>query len=69
MVAYVILACICTILGVLSLVRSVMQFRDRPGVFIFGVLCIVVAVVFFILVIVNPQDPNPNPLSGGAPLP
>jgi len=67
-VAYVILLCICTILGVISLARSVMQFRDRPGVFIFGVLCSVAALIFFILVIVTPQEPNLNPLNGGTPV-
>ena len=66
MVAYVILACICGILGVLSLVRSVMQFRDRPGVFIFGVLCMFAALIFFIALIASGGGgPNPDPLNGG----
>jgi hypothetical protein len=56
--AFVILAIIFLALGVIGLVRSIMQFRDRPGVFIFGVLCLVAAMVFFILVLVTPQGPS-----------
>lgn len=54
----VILTGIIMILGVIILVRHIMEFRDRPGLFIFGVVCLVAGVVFFILVLVTPQGPS-----------
>jgi hypothetical protein len=57
-VAFAILAIISMILGAIVLVSHVMELRDRPGLFIFGVLCIVAALVFFILVLVTPQGPS-----------
>ena len=57
-VFFIVLAVISLILGVITLVSHVMELRDRPGLFIFGVLCIVAAVVFFILVLVTPQGPS-----------
>lgn len=55
LVVFIILAVISMILGVIILVSHVMELRDRPGLFIFGVLCIAAAVVFFILVLVTPK--------------
>ncbi len=63
-----VLGIIVMILGVIILVRHALELRDRPGLFIFAVLCIIAALVFFILVIVTPQEPNLNPLNGGTPV-
>lgn len=65
LVVFIILAVISLILGIIILVSHVMELRDRPGLFIFGVLCLVAAVVFFILVFVIPQGPSCGNYSNG----
>jgi len=58
MVAFAILVGIVMIGAIILMISHAMQLRDRPGLFIFGVLCIAAAVVFFILVLVTPQGPS-----------
>ena len=50
-VAFAILVGIVMILAVIRLVSHVMEHRDRPGLFIFGVLGIVAVLIFIIWLI------------------
>lgn len=69
-VVLVILTGLVMILGIILLIRHTMEFRDRPGLFIFGVLGVVAVLVFFIwLIATGGGGPNPSPLQGGTPAP
>lgn len=69
LVVFVIIAGISMILGIILLISHAMEFRDRPGCFIFSVLGIVAVVVFLIwLIATGGGAPNPNPLIGGTPV-
>ena len=62
LVVFVLIAGISMILGIILLISHTMEFRDRPGCFIFFVLGIVAVVVFFIwLIATGGGGPTPNP--------